>query len=93
MMPARKGSDRPGNQLVALVKDAPRPKPNERGRMLDVEAIRELLPRRADGTKVTRWYVNHSFFPAGKHKMGRTSWWWELEVYEHLETQRVEAAP
>lgn len=81
----------PRRAAIALVPgDQPRspvPLP-PKGRLLGVEDIQELLPKRG-GKPVSRWWVTHHFAPHLKHKTGRDVWWWELEVFEFLEKQHT----
>lgn len=62
----------------------------ERGRMLTIETILALLPR-----KRSRWWVLNSFLPEKKQKLGRDPFWWEcdvrevLHVPEHLPVEKV----
>ena len=73
--------------LVAIVKDAPRPKLADRGRLMGIEELQELLPPHR-GQKRTRWWFNHAFMPEKAVKVGRTSCWWECDVVAWLDGER-----
>jgi hypothetical protein len=64
----------PAGELLAIVKSA-RPRTlAERGRALFVRDILEIFPAKS------RWWVNHSFLPDQKQKVGRDNFWWEADV-------------
>lgn len=71
--------------IVSLVKDAPRPRLVDRGRLLSIEALQEILPYRK-GKPRTRWWFNHDFLPEKRVRIGRDSAWWECDVLEYLDS-------
>lgn len=70
--------------LVSIVKGAPRRTLAERGRLLGIEELQQLLPP-YQGKPRTRWWFTHSFLPAKRVKIGRDSGWWEADVLEELD--------
>lgn len=87
MMPARKQPPK-GGELLTIVKQAPRPTPplKERGELLFTDDIVALLKG-----KKSRWYVNHSFLPSKKVKIGRTNAWWEMDVLAAIDRGELSA--
>lgn len=80
------------NAILALVegsasasKIAP---PQNKGRLLFVEDVQELLPKR-NGKPVSRWVCNNSIAPEYAMKIGRAKAWWEADLYRWLDEQRV----
>lgn len=66
---------------------APHPPLAERGRMLSVDDVLQLLPRKATGEPTkSRYWVLTAFLPERKHHLGRTPWWWENEVRDYLDS-------
>lgn len=59
----------------------------DRGRMLFVEDVLKLLPRKAgtDRPVKGRWWVLNRFAPDKKHKLGRDPYWWECDVRAFLD--------
>lgn len=79
MMPATKS--RP---LVSIVKDAPRPRLADRGRLVGIDELQTILPP-YKGKPRSRWWFGHSFLPAKRIKIGRDSAWWENDVLEAID--------
>lgn len=86
MMPERTRPPAQQRSVVAIVKDAPRPKLADRGRLIGAEEVRNMLPTRASGKKVSRWWVNHTFLPAKRVKVGRMNAWWESDILAALDS-------
>lgn len=62
----------------------------ERGRMLSIDDVHQLLPRRADGTPAkSRYWVQTEFLPEYRRKLGRTVYWWESDVVKALDAVAV----
>jgi len=60
----------------------------ERGRMLFVRDVLELLPKKPDGSPVKgTWWVRNSFAPEHKHRLGRDPYWWECDAVAWLDAQ------
>lgn len=59
----------------------------ERGRMLSTDDVLALLPKKPDGKPVKSryWVINH-FLVEKRQKLGRTVFWWECDVLEHLDS-------
>lgn len=70
--------------VMQLVKQAPRKSLAERGRLMGIEELQQLLPP-YQGKPRTRWWLNHSFLPEKRVKIGRDSGWWECDVLEYLD--------
>lgn len=78
------------NQVLALVKKAPRPTLAARGRLLGIDELQTILPP-YKGKPRTRWFFNHSFLPEKRVRIGRDSAWWESDVIDYLDST-MEAA-
>lgn len=65
----------PKGELLAIVRNAPRPTLTQRGQLLFAADIMELLQHR-----VSRWWINNSFLQEKKVKIGRLNAWWEVDV-------------
>lgn len=83
---AAKQSPHRGTDILALVKDAPRPKLQDRGRLLYADDVMALLS--TQGRTVSRWWVNHSFAPELAFKVGRANAWWEVDALRWLDSQQ-----
>jgi len=69
------------------------PAPPEKGRLLSIDDVLALFPRRPDGQPSrSRHYVTHHFCPEGKMKLGRSCYWWERDVYAWIDAQRPNLA-
>lgn len=62
--------------------DAPSKPLAERGRMLFVADVVELLKHRKSA-----WWVRNKFAPEHKHKLGRDPYWWESDVTAWLDSE------
>jgi hypothetical protein len=72
-----------------LLKSEPRkPVPlAERGRMLFVRDVQELIGKKPDGSyRKGEWWVRNSFAPDKKKKIGRDPYWWEIDAVEFLDS-------
>lgn len=57
----------------------------ERGRMLFIRDVLELLPKKPDGTPVKgEWWVRNRFAPEFKRRLGRDPFWWEDDALAWL---------
>lgn len=64
-----------------------------RGRMLSADDVLTLLPRKADGTpSKSRYWVLNEFLPEKRHKLGRTVYWWEMDLVAYLDADESAAA-
>lgn len=70
--------------VMELVRRAPKKTLAERGRLLGIEELQQLLPKHR-GEVRSRWWFNHSFLPEKRVKVGRDSSWWESDVLEYLD--------
>jgi hypothetical protein len=71
---------------IALVPEAP----VDKGRLLSIDDVIALFPRRPDGRPSrARWWVTHEFCPEGKIKLGRSCYWYESEAHAWINAQRV----
>lgn len=75
-----------GGDLLAIVRNAPRPMLAQRGQLLSVDDIVELF----HGMKTRHW-VNHSFLPSKKVKVGRSNAWWECDVIAAIDNGDLSA--
>lgn len=71
--------------VMELVRRAPKKTLAERGRLLGIAELQELLPA-YQGKPRTRWWFNHSFMPEKRVRIGRDSGWWESDVLEYLDS-------
>jgi hypothetical protein len=72
------------NRVLSMVKDAPRPRLADRGRLLGIDELQKILPP-YKGEPRTRWWFNHSFLPEKRVRIGRDSAWWEMDVLAYLD--------
>lgn len=77
---------------LKLTAQKPEPKPlAERGRMLFVADIQEMIGKDEDGEyRRSAWWVRQCFAPEFKRYLGRTPYWWSQEACEWLDAQRGE---
>lgn len=63
----------------------------DRGRMLFVRDVQELIGKRPDGTyRKSEWWVRNNFAPDRKQKLGRDPFWWEIDVTEWLDKEAAD---
>lgn len=54
-----------------------------KGRMIPVDVLLAILPKRADGTSIwTRRWAQESFLRAKRQKLGRMVFWYEADIVE-----------
>jgi len=61
--------------------------PANRGRLLYVSDVAELL-----GQRKSDWWIRHRFAPHTKIKIGRDCAWYESDAYSWLDAQRGKSA-
>lgn len=60
----------------------------ERGRMLFVRDVQDLIGKKPDGTyRKSEWWVRNTFAPDKKKKLGRDPYWWECDLIEELDKE------
>ena len=76
-------------QSMRLSAPKPEGKPlAERGRMLFVRDVLEMLPKKPDGKPVKGdWWVRNRFAPEFKRKLGRDPFWWESDAVAWLDRE------
>ena len=65
----------------------------DRGRVLYADDIVALYGMKPNGKpRRSKDWVWRNFCPSGKHKDGRSPWWWEYEAIAWMDQQREGAA-
>ena len=83
----------PRKRIAAPTAPVAHPPLAVRGRMLSADDVLALLPRKADGTpSKSRYWVMTEFLPEKRHKLGRTVYWWEMDLVAFLDASESAAA-